>query len=246
MSEKLKSIRATLVLALLLIAGSVHAQQTVKVNVKDSSGEAVIGASIIEKGTKNGGITDFDGNFTLKSTGKPVTISYVGMKTKTVDVKGKTSINVVLEDDNTTLNDVVVIGYGTVRKKDLTGSVSSLSSKQVENIPVSNISEAMTGKMAGVNITTTEGSPDADVKIRVRGGGSLSQDNSPLYIVDGFPVSSIGDIARLVDGHLRCPWCQRCYHHHHKERLRGQDSGIVQRLTRLEADNEGGEGHVAL
>jgi len=195
MSEKLKSIRATLVLVLLLIAGSVHAQQTVKVNVKDSSGEAVIGASIIEKGTKNGGITDFDGNFTLKSTGKPVTISYVGMKTKTVDVKGKTSINVVLEDDNTTLNDVVVIGYGTVRKKDLTGSVSSLSSKQVENIPVSNISEAMTGKMAGVNITTTEGSPDADVKIRVRGGGSLSQDNSPLYIVDGFPVSSIGDIA---------------------------------------------------
>jgi outer membrane receptor for ferrienterochelin and colicin len=117
------------------------------------------------------------------------------MKTKTVDVKGKTSINVVLEDDNTTLNDIVVIGYGTVRKKDLTGSVSSLSSKQVENIPVSNISEAMTGKMAGVNITTTEGAPDADVKIRVRGGGSLSQDNSPLYIVDGFPVSSISDIA---------------------------------------------------
>lgn len=117
------------------------------------------------------------------------------MKTKKVNIAGKSSINVVLEEDNTTLNDVVVIGYGTVRKKDLTGSVTSVSSKQIENVPVSNISEAMTGKMAGVNITTTEGSPDADVKIRVRGGGSLSQDNSPLYIVDGFPVSSISDIA---------------------------------------------------
>ena len=114
---------------------------------------------------------------------------------KEVSVAGKESIDVKLEDDNTTLNDVVVIGYGTVRKKDLTGSVSSISDKQIANIPVSNVSEAMTGKMAGVNITTTEGSPDADVKIRVRGGGSLSQDNSPLYIVDGFPVSSISDIA---------------------------------------------------
>ena len=89
----------------------------------------------------------------------------------------------------------MVIGYGTVAKKDLTGSVSSVSAKQIAAIPVSSASEALQGKMAGVSITTTEGSPDADVKIRVRGGGSLSQDNSPLYIVDGFPVSSISDIA---------------------------------------------------
>ena len=107
MSERLKSIRTTLVLALLLLVGTVQAQ-TVKVNVKDSSGEAVIGASIIEKGTKNGGITDLDGNFTLKSTGKPIVISYVGMKTKTVEVKGKSTLNVILEEDNTTLNELVV------------------------------------------------------------------------------------------------------------------------------------------
>lgn len=131
----------------------------------------------------------------LKGKSKKLKISYIGMKTQEVSVAGKSVINIKLEDDNTTLNDVVVIGYGTVRKKDLTGSVSSISDKQIANIPVSNVSEAMTGKMAGVNITTTEGSPDADVKIRVRGGGSLSQDNSPLYIVDGFPVSSISDIA---------------------------------------------------
>ena len=193
---KLKGIRTALLFTLLLIAGTISAQ-TVKVNVTDATGETVIGATVMEKGTTNGAITDLDGNATVKLSGKNnhLVISYVGMKTKTIDVKGKKEIKVVMEDDNTTLNDVVVIGYGTVKKKDLTGSVSSINQKQIANIPVSNVSEAMTGKMAGVNITTTEGSPDADVKIRVRGGGSLSQDNSPLYIVDGFPVSSISDIA---------------------------------------------------
>ncbi|MDE5948394.1 MAG: SusC/RagA family TonB-linked outer membrane protein, partial [Prevotella sp.] len=195
MSEQIKRIRMTLLLVLLLIAGGISAQ-TVKVTVKDSNGEPVIGASVIEKGTRNGGVTDFDGNISVKMQGKhSLVISYIGMKTKTVDPKGKTALNVTLEDDAATLNDVVVIGYGTVRKKDLTGSVTSVSAKQLENIPVTNVTEALTGKMAGVNITTTEGSPDAEVKIRVRGGGSLSQDNSPLYIVDGFPVSSISDVS---------------------------------------------------
>jgi len=194
MSEKLKSIRATLVLALIMVVGTIQAQ-TVKVNVKDSSGEGVIGASIIEKGTKNGGITDLDGNFTIKLTGNNlIVISYIGMKTQTVNVKGKTSVNVVLEDDNTTLNDVVVIGYGSVKKKDLTGSVATVNSETLQAVPVANASEALTGKMPGVQITTTEGSPDADVKIRVRGGGSITQSNDPLYIVDGFPVESISDI----------------------------------------------------
>lgn len=194
--SKLKQIRFVLTMALLLIVGCVSAQ-SVKVTVTDQTGETVIGATVMEKGTNNGAITDFDGNATVKLSGKSnqLVISYLGMKTKTVDVKGKAQVAVVLEDDATTLNDVVVIGYGTVKKKDLTGSVSSLNEKQISNIPVSNVSEAMTGKMAGVNITTTEGSPDADVKIRVRGGGSLSQDNSPLYIVDGFPVTSISDIS---------------------------------------------------
>lgn len=181
-------------LFLLMCAGSLMAQ-TVKVNVKDSSGEAIIGASVVEKGTTNGGVTDFDGNATIKSTGKPITISYIGMKTKTVEVKGKSNINVVLEDDNTMLNDVVVIGYGSVKKKDITGSVATISSDAITAVPVANASEALTGKLAGVQVTTTEGSPDADVTIRVRGGGSITQSNEPLYIVDGFPVESISDIA---------------------------------------------------
>ena len=164
MNLNLKSIRATLVLALLMIVGTVQAQQTVKVNVKDSSGEAVIGASILEKGTKNGGVTDFDGNFTIKTSGKnPLVISYIGMKSQTVDVKGRSSINVVLEDENTTLNELVVIGYGAVRKKDLTGSVTTVSGQDLVKVPVPNVSEALTGKMAGVHVMTTDGSPDAEI-----------------------------------------------------------------------------------
>ena len=194
MSVKIKSMRIAFALAFLLIVGSLSAQ-TVQVNVKDATGEAVIGASVIEQGTQNGGVTDFDGNFTIKLTAnKPIVISYIGMKSQTINAAGKSSINVVLEEDATTLNDVVVIGYGSVRKKDLTGSVATVNSDALQAVPVASATEALTGKMAGVNITTSEGSPDADIKIRVRGGGSITQSNDPLFIVDGFPVESISDI----------------------------------------------------
>ena len=177
---------------------SVSAQTiTLNGNVKDTTGEPIIGASIVEKGnTTNGTITDLDGNFSLKvPANATVVISYIGMKTQEIAIKGKSKIDVTLSDDAKALDEVVVIGYGTVNKRDLTGSVASVSAEDIAAVPVSSATEALTGKLAGVNITTTEGSPDADVKIRVRGGGSLSQDNSPLYIVDGFPVSSISDIA---------------------------------------------------
>ncbi|MBM6675084.1 TonB-dependent receptor plug domain-containing protein, partial [Marseilla massiliensis] len=166
-----------------------------KGNVKDSNGEAVIGATVLEKGTKNAVVTDIDGNFEIKTSGSnELQFSYIGMKPQTVNVAGKSSVTVTMEDEATALDDLVVIGYGTVRKRDLTGAVTSVSAEDIGQIPVSNVSEALTGKMAGVNITTTEGSPDADVKIRVRGGGSITQSNDPLLIVDGFPVESISDI----------------------------------------------------
>lgn len=197
MSNKLKNMRALLLMLLATISLSVSAQNVTKTgNVKDSNGEPIIGASVLEKGTTNGTITDFDGNFTLKvSPDATIVVSYIGMKNQEVNTKGKGHVEVTLQDDTQALEEVVVIGYGTVAKRDLTGSVASVSAKQLENIPVSSASEALTGRLAGVSITTTEGSPDADVKIRVRGGGSLTQDNSPLYIVDGFQVSSISDIA---------------------------------------------------
>ena len=184
-----------LLFVFLLTAGSASAQQTIKGTVVDATGEPIIGATVKEPKSSNGAVTDLDGNFTLSTNSKTIEVSYVGMKTKTINIQGKSSVNVTLEDDSQGLNEVVVIGYGTVRKKDLTGSVASIKGEKLAEVPVSNVSEALTGKLAGVNITTTEGSPDADVNIRVRGGGSLSQDNSPLYIVDGFPVSSISDIA---------------------------------------------------
>ena len=149
MSIKIKSMRSVLLLAFLLFVGSISAQ-TVKVNVKDSQGEAVIGASVLEQGTRNGGVTNFTINL---SAGKPIVISYIGMKTKTVNAKGKSEIAVVMEDDATTLQEVVAIGYGSVRKKDLTGSVATVSSEALQAVPVANASEALTGKMAGVNRT---------------------------------------------------------------------------------------------
>ena len=178
------------------MSGALLANAQTKVTVVDATGEAVIGASVLEKGTRNGGVTDLDGNITIKVQGdNPIVVSYLGMKPQTVSVKGKSTLKVVLEDDNTTLNDVVVIGYGTVRKKDLTGSVATVTGQDLVKVPVSNVSEALTGKMAGVNITTTDGSPDAEVLIRVRGGGSITGDNTPLIVIDGFQGGKLSDIS---------------------------------------------------
>lgn len=196
MSGKFGNLRFALVAATLTMSANGFAQTVIKGNVTDNTGEPIIGASVIEQGTNSGGVTDLDGNFTITLTGnsKKVKVSYVGMKPQVINVAGKSNINVKLEDDSNSLNDVVVIGYGSVKKKDLTGSVATVSNKALEAVPVANATEALQGKMAGVQITATEGSPDAEMKIRVRGGGSITGDNTPLYIVDGFPVESISDI----------------------------------------------------
>lgn len=197
MSGNFKKLRFALFAATLTMSANGFAQTVIKGNVTDNTGEPIIGASVIEDGSaNNGGVTDLDGNFTitLKGNSKKLKVSYVGMKPQVVNVSGKSVVNIKLEDDATTLNDVVVIGYGSVKKKDLTGSVATVNNKALEAVPVANATEALQGKMAGVQITATEGSPDAEMKIRVRGGGSITGDNTPLYIVDGFPVESISDI----------------------------------------------------
>ena len=195
MSGKLKIFRLALMLALIMFAGNMTAQ-TIKGTVTDSSGEPVIGATVMETGTQNGVVTDLDGNYTLQNVkGKSITISYIGMKTQTLQIDGRSTIDLVLEDESSSLNEVVVIGYGTARKKDLTGSVSTVKGQELTKVPVPNVGEALTGKMAGVHVTTTDGSPDAEILIRVRGGGSITGDNSPLYVVDGFQTESISDIS---------------------------------------------------
>ena len=198
MSKKMKNMRHALLFFLVtMISLSVSAQNvTVKGTVTDKTGETVIGASVVEKGNpSNGTITDIDGNYTLSVPSKATLVfSYVGMTTQEAAVKGQTVINIVMSEDAQALEEVVVIGYGSVKKKDLTGSVATVNSEVLAAVPVASATEALTGKMAGVQITTTEGSPDAEMKIRVRGGGSITGDNTPLFIVDGFPVESISDI----------------------------------------------------
>lgn len=198
MSKQMKNMRTALLFLLVTaISLSVSAQNvTVKGIVTDKTGETVIGASVVEKGnTGNGTITDIDGKYTLSvPSNATLVFSYVGMTTQEIAVKGQNSIHVILNEDAQALEEVVVIGYGAVKRKDLTGSVATVNSDVLAAVPVASATEALTGKMAGVQITTTEGSPDAEMKIRVRGGGSITGDNTPLFIVDGFPVESISDI----------------------------------------------------
>lgn len=166
--------------------------------VKDFQGESIIGATVVVKGKTTGTITDTKGIFRIdiNEANPTLVVSYIGMKTQEVNVdKSQKNITVILEDGKLELDEVVVIGYGTTTKRDLTGAVSSVNSETINNMPVMNVGQALTGQLAGVHVTTTDGSPDADVKIRVRGGGSITQDNSPLYIVDGFPVDNINDIS---------------------------------------------------
>ena len=158
--------------------------------------EALPGVNITIEGTTIGTITGLSGEYTILVNAPNATLvySFMGYANKMVQVNSNSVINIELEEATTVVEEVVAIGYGTSRKKDLTGSVVSVKGQDLQVIPVSSAIEAMSGKVAGVQITTTEGSPDAQIMIRVRGGGSITQDNSPLFIVDGFPVSSISDI----------------------------------------------------
>ena len=195
MSVKIKSIfRTTLLLCLLLVCGQVSAQTTAKGTVTDATGEPVIGATVVEKGNaKNAAVTDFDGNFTLKlQKSKTVVISYIGMVTQ--EVTASDNMQVKLLDDNASLEEVVVVGYTSKARKDLTGSVGSVSGAKLAVVPVSSAAEALQGKIAGVQITTTDGQPGADINIRVRGATSVTSENRPLFIIDGFEADNINDI----------------------------------------------------
>lgn len=169
-----------------------HAQSLVVTGkVIDSDGYEVIGGSVVLKDAAGvGTVTNVDGNYSLKvnNASKDVLVfSYVGMKPKEVKVNGQSVINVTLEADAVLLDEVVTIGYATVKKKDLTGAVSSVSSKELAAVPISDVAQALSGKVAGVQVIRSQGSPDADISIKVRGGTSITQSNEPLYIIDGFP-----------------------------------------------------------
>jgi TonB-linked SusC/RagA family outer membrane protein len=182
----------------LLIGSQLHAQgTTIEGTVKDAAGLSLPGVNVLEKGTKNGTSTDFDGHYKIKLTNPKAVLSFsfIGFKSVDVSTEGKSKVNATLTEDSNNLNEVVVIGYGTSKKSDLTGAVATFSGNEMRKIPVPNVAEALTGRIAGVQVTSSEGSPDSNVQIRIRGNGSLTQDASPLYIVDGFPVNNINDIS---------------------------------------------------
>jgi len=165
--------------------------------VNDDTGMPIPGVNIIERGTKNSASSDMDGKYSLRISGSKseLVFSFIGFETLTQAVGQKTSLNVVLKNSASKLDEVVVIGYGTSRKSDLTGSVATISGSDLKKVPLANVAETLTGRIAGVQVTSSEGSPDSEIKIRVRGGGSVSQDSSPLIIVDGFPVNSMSDVS---------------------------------------------------
>lgn len=196
-NEKLRSKLLLLFVLLLMVPIGVFAQNmTVKGSVVDSQGEPIIGASVVEKGNNsNGVITDLEGQFSLTlRKGKRVVISYVGMETQEVDAVAGKTLKVILKDDSQAIEEIVVIGYGSKARKDLTGSVGSISGAKLAAVPVTSAAVALQGKIAGVQVTTVDGAPGADINIRVRGGTSVTQSNEPLYIVDGFQTDNINDI----------------------------------------------------
>ena len=154
--------------------------------IVDASGEPLIGVSVVEKGNKtNGAVTDIDGKFVINvPANSSLVVSYVGYKTQEVAVAGKHNINVTLKEDAEMLNDVVVIGYGVVKKADLAGSVAVMDNKAFKDQPITQASDALNGRMAGVNVAS-DGVPGGSVKIRVRGSNSITKSNDPLYVVDG-------------------------------------------------------------
>lgn len=204
--RKLKQLlidRLTFSFVLILMSSTMLAQ-TIKVQgiVKDGTGESVIGATVMQKGTGNGTITDLDGNFSLSVPSEAVlTVSYIGFATQDIHVNGQKNLSVVLVDNSQTLSEVVVIGYGTMRKSDLTGAVGSLAAKDMENTPVSNIGQAIQGKIAGLQVVDA-GKPGDNVSLKIRGLGSINNCD-PLVVIDGVPTDlglntlNMADVERL-------------------------------------------------
>lgn len=200
-------LKQVFVLALLALSVGASAQGiTVRGRVIDQTKEAIIGANVLVEGTTNGVITDLEGVFTLTNVparGK-IKVSYVGMKPQTIEVKGQQNLTVVLADDTELIDEVVVVGYGTMRKKDLTGAISTVKMSDEPLGSISTISHALAGKAAGLQVNTISAQPGGGVNFRVRGAASSDKvGNNPLIIIDGFPVNDPGnltDVGKYKDG----------------------------------------------
>ncbi|MBM1106256.1 TonB-dependent receptor [Aurantibacter crassamenti] len=173
----------------------VEVQSTISGNVVDAIGTPIPGVNVLEKNTVNGVVTDFDGNFSISASSTEVILvfSYMGFITKEVIVDGQNNLNIILEEDVSKLDEVVVVGYGTQRKKDLTGSITRVAMDDVNQPSIASFDQMLQGKVAGVQISQTSGAPGGNVNILVRGMSSITGGNEPLYVIDGFPVGSSGN-----------------------------------------------------
>ena len=192
----MKKIISTILTLMIFLPVMAQEKITVKGTVLDETGTPLIGAGVAEKGTSNGVVTDLDGVYTIKvAKDAELTFSFISYANQDVKVEGKTSIDVTLLPDKNLLDEVVVIGYGTMKKSDLTGAVGSVNAKLIENFKTASVVEALAGQVAGVSITASDGTPGAGFDIKIRGVGTVNGDSSPLYIVDGFEVDDISVIA---------------------------------------------------
>ena len=161
-------------------------------HITDSTGQPLAGVTVQVKGSTLGTVTDADGRFSLDVPDDAVlVVSYIGYQTREVPVNGQAEMNITLQPSSSSLNEVVVVGYGTQTKKDITGAVSVVDEKDIANRPIVNVGEALQGKAAGVQVTANSGKPGAGLTIRVRGSSSISAGNDPLYVVDGIPMTDI-------------------------------------------------------
>ncbi len=167
-------------------------QETINGTVTDETGSPLPGAEVVEKGTTNGTTSDFDGNFTIQvANGDAVlSVSYLGYETLEIEIDDRNAINLQLQPSASELDEVVVVGYGTTLKKDLTTSVATIKSEEIAGQAVNSFEQALVGRMAGVQVQQTSGSPGAGLSIRVRGVGSITAGNEPLYVIDGMPISN--------------------------------------------------------
>ncbi|SHI44259.1 SusC/RagA family TonB-linked outer membrane protein [Pseudozobellia thermophila] len=188
----MKYSKLLFLLCSLIFASATWAQTIVTGTVTDEQNVPLAGSTILEKGTSNGTSTDFDGNFTIEvsNNNAVLEISYLGFTTLEVPLNGQTSITVKLSEDATQLEDVVVVGYGTQRKSDVTGSIASVKSEDFNQGVVANPGQLLQGKVSGVNITNVSGEPGASQNVIIRGVGSLRSGTAPLYVIDGFVISN--------------------------------------------------------
>lgn len=196
MKKVINKIRFFFSIFLFICTSTMYAQtRTIKGKVVDKSNEPLIGVAVNIKGTTQGSITDFEGNYSIKlNTNNGVLIfSYIGYEKQEIKIESNNTINVTLQEESVALDQVVVVGYGTAKRVDVTGSISSINAEQIKKIPVVNVGQALQGRMSGVQVTNNDGTPGAGVQVLIRGVGSFG-DNSPLYVIDGYPGASISNL----------------------------------------------------